>query len=212
MVAHISKNLMPESMPLHHAEEILVVPRSALIKENWHGLKRDGIADMLITIQDQQQYHPRWQMEQDPTFKQIIPYLIFMHDDRFFLMQRKGTASEARLQNKVTLGIGGHIRKEDMQGIDIIDWARREFEEEIDYRGSYQTIPLGILNDDTNDVGRVHLGLVLLVQGDSDKIAIRSELQSGSLVSYEECCQRLDAMESWSQIILPHLRDYLKNK
>ena len=87
-------------------------------------------------------------------------------------MQRKGTASEQRLKNKYSLGIGGHIRQEDMTTNSIFDWARREFHEEVKYAGKLDIEPIGILNDDTNAVGQVHLGLVLLLKGDSEAISL----------------------------------------
>ena len=71
-------------------------------------------------------------METDPAYKQIIPYLVFTYENKYFLMQRQKKASETRLQSKYSLGIGGHIREEDMENCTLVDWAKREFEEEID--------------------------------------------------------------------------------
>ena len=104
-------------------------------------------------------------MEQDQAYKQIIPYLIFAHQGRYFVMQRASTSSEQRLKNKFTLGIGGHIRQEDIRDDSIFSWAQREFHEEINYSGNVAIQVLGVVNDESNDVGKVHLGLVLLLQG-----------------------------------------------
>lgn len=123
-------------------------------------------------------------------------------------MQRQAQASEKRLQNKFTLGIGGHMRQEDMAHDSVFAWAQREFNEEINYTGNFDIQTVGILNDDSNEVGKVHVGLVLLLNGDSAEISVRSELKSGNLVSLEECIKHYDQLESWSQMVV----EYLKNK
>ena len=145
-------------------------------------------------------------MEQDATYKQIIPYMIFEYADSYFLMERKSTASETRLQSKLSLGIGGHIRQEDMAGGTVFDWANREFHEEVSYKGNLEIEHLGVLNDDSNSVGQVHLGFILLLHGDSPDIAIRSEHKQGILVSCEQADSYIDRMESWSEIAWHHVR------
>ena len=129
-----------------------------------------------------------------------------MHNDRYFVMQRKASASEQRLASKLSLGIGGHMRQEDMQGTTLFDWAQREFHEEVSYSGTLTITPLGILNDDTNDVGKVHLGIVLIAQGDNDAIMIKSEHKSGQLMTKQECQEQCLKMESWSQLIIEKLK------
>ncbi|MBM3894494.1 hypothetical protein FJ366_02770 [Candidatus Dependentiae bacterium] len=141
--------------------------------------------------------------ETDINFKQIIPYLVFMHDNKVFMMQRKSTAGEQRLKNKLSLGIGGHIRAEDFTlGASIIDWAQREFEEEVSYSGKITFKPLGIINSNASLVDQVHAGFVYLLEGDSPSIAIKEEMKSGELVSLQTCKQRYNEFERWSQIII----------
>ena len=191
-----------------HDEIILVVPREQLFvhKQAWHGLQEVDFNEYLQIINGKKEFLPRSLMETDPTYKQIIPYLIFTHNDKYFLMQRKADASEARLRNKLTLGIGGHIRQEDMHSSSLFSWALREFHEEVEYAGNVHVQPLGILNDDSNDVGKVHIGFVLLLQGDSPDIAIKSELKSGALVSLDECYAQREIMETWSQFVVDFLK------
>lgn len=183
-------------------ENILVVKTNTLFANgSFQGISTQTQA-FLDIINCHKEFKPRPAMEEDPSYKQIIPYLLFKHEDRYFLMQRKSTSSEQRLKNKYSLGIGGHMRQEDMgQNATIFDWAKREFEEEIDYSGKLTISTLGVLNDDSNPVGQVHLGLVLLLEGDSSEIKIRSELKSGQLVTSIECHKFYQDLESWSQII-----------
>lgn len=183
-------------------ERILVVKRTYLFShDTWNGLQEENIDHYLSIIQEKKEFQWRSTMEDDPTYKQIIPYLIFQYQDSYFLMQRHSQASEKRLQSKFSFGIGGHIREEDLQGATIFDWAQREFHEEIHYTGALEIKPLGILNDDSNSVGKVHLGLVLLLKGNSNQISVKSELQSGILLPLETCKQYASKMENWSQII-----------
>ena len=198
-----------QQMPQHHHDEhILVVKRSHLLPNgDWHGLAAIDFDHYMHIIDHKKEFHPRSLMETDPTYKQIIPYLVFTHNDTFFLMQRSSTASETRLQNKLTLGIGGHIRQEDIQENSLFAWATREFHEEVSYSGNVTVQPLGILNDDSNDVGKVHIGFVLLLTGDSPDITIKSELKNGALVSLAECIMQKECMESWSQFVI----DFLAN-
>lgn len=191
-----------------HDELILVVKRAHLFADStaWHGLKEVDFEHYLNIINDTKEFLPRSIMETDPTYKQIIPYLVFKHEDAYFLMQRRSDSSETRLRNKLTLGIGGHIRQEDMQTNSLFAWALREFHEEVDYAGTLQVKPLGILNDDSDDVGKVHIGFVLLLEGDSSNIAIKSELKSGTLVPLSECVAQHASMESWSQFVVDFLQ------
>lgn len=189
-------------------EQILVVKRTTIFskKKIWHGINRENISDCLTKIEKYKEFHSRSVMEHDSSYKQIIPYLIFTHKGQYFLMQREKNISEKRLQNKFSLGIGGHIRKEDMVSNSIFDWAKREFQEEISYDGSVTVETIGILNDDSNEVGKVHLGVVLLLCGDTNTITVRSELKSGTLVTLAECAHKYNQLESWSQIVYNFLR------
>lgn len=203
-ISQSSIQAIPQTAPEH----ILVVKRDIFFKETpaWHGLKNVDIDQYLSLIQAHKEFHPRPDMELDATYKQIIPYMVFKHGDRYFLMQRSGKASETRLQSKYTLGIGGHVRAEDLQeGSTLFDWARREFHEEVSYSGNLTITSLGMLNDDSNEVGKVHVGLVLLLEGDSDQISVLEELQGGQLLTLEECAAYADHMETWSRFIFDAL-------
>lgn len=189
-----------------YTESILVVPTATLFPNGaWNGLKKVDCDSYLHLIEKNREFIARGVAETDPSYKQIIPYLVFTHNGNYFIMQRKASSTEQRLANKYSLGIGGHLREEDMEGSSIIEWAQREFHEEISYSGSVSITPLGLLNDDTNDVGKVHAGFVFLLEGDSDKISIKSELQHGYLATVDECKEKRSSMETWSQYVLDYL-------
>lgn len=203
----IAKNMHKLSECAKIDEKILVVRRECIVdNESFDGFKPLNDFDFYQKLVDQnKEFRARSLMEIDPAFKQIIPYLIFNYQDRFFFMQRQSTASESRLQSKYSLGIGGHIREEDILGKDLFDWTKREFYEEIEYSGSFSIRPLGIINDESNDVGKVHIGFAFLLTGDSSDISVKSELKSGSLMSLQDCREFYHNMETWTQIIFNYL-------
>jgi predicted NUDIX family phosphoesterase len=192
-------------------EHVLVVPRQVLVpQEGMQGLiaKKDFEAEAELILQHGE-FLPRPMMEQDPRYKQIIPYLTFIHNGSVFVMQRKATASETRLQSKFSIGIGGHIRSTDITGGDIAQWAKREFAEEISYTGNYTLSALGLINDDSNSVGQVHIGFAYILQGDSNLISINDEHASGILMSKADCLAIYDRMETWSKLVFDAIADRL---
>jgi len=201
-------------------EKVMVVKRSDLFFENvWHGLETQNLQKYLTIIVKKHRFLPRSEVESDPNWQQIIPYLIFENQGKIFLMRRKSSHTDRRLSNLYSIGIGGHIDKEDIikstksmkstrgtKGNELIfNWAKREFEEEIKYDGQYIANFLGLLNDDSNDVGRVHIGLVVKLTGDSPKIAVRDEHKSGKLVGVGGAGKYYGKMETWSQIVYDFL-------
>lgn len=188
-------------------ELILVLKRKDLFAAvpAWSGLKAVEFEQYIALIKEKKEFLPRSIMETDPTYKQIIPYLVFSHEDKLFLMQRTDKATETRLQNKYSLGIGGHIRQEDLTHDSIFEWAKREFHEEVDYNDAFTIEPLGILNDDSNAVGQVHVGFVFLLKGSTPNIKVKSELKSGELLTAEQCKPYFSTMESWSQMVFEFL-------
>ncbi|MFH1339581.1 MAG: hypothetical protein ABIH40_07050, partial [Candidatus Omnitrophota bacterium] len=176
-----AKNAQDEKVFIKKEDEkILVVAREKLFANKViQGIEAVDFEHYQNLIEEHKEFLWRSKVETDSSYKQIIPYLVFNFQDKFFLMRRKSDSSEARLRDKYSLGIGGHIRQEDIAEKSIFDWARREFAEEVEYSGDFKIEPIGILNDDSDSVGQVHVGFVFLLKGDSDKIKVRSELKEG---------------------------------
>jgi len=192
-----------------HEERVMVVSRSDIFAGGiWHGLRGENVKKCINTINSRHRFLARGEVESDPHWKQIIPYLIFENDGKIFLMKRKGDHTDKRLSNKYSIGIGGHINKRDINGQGLMGWARREFAEEIDYAGNYKANFLGIINDDSNDIGLVHAGLAIHLVGDSGEIKVKDEHKSGELISFSQLGRVYKNMETWSQIIY----DYLMTK
>ena len=189
-------------------EEVLVVPRAEIFATGiWQGLLVEDLEEHHRVLRRASRFQPRDEVEEDPSYQQVIPYLVFRHAGRYLLTRRLGATSERRLRQRYALGVGGHINPEDVRNGDPVgDGMRREWEEEVDYRGRFQASLVGLLKDESSAVSRVHLGLVYLVEGDSDRIAIReTEKLSGELLSLEAMRPLYPEMETWSQIVYDHL-------
>lgn len=188
------------------AERVMVVSRTELFDGDiWNGIRAENLPKYLKVITKSHKFMARGEVESDPRWKQIIPYLVFEAGGKILAMQRKGTHTDKRLANMYSIGVGGHINKRDIKTNDPMEWAKREFEEEIDYKGKYTAKFLGILNHDANDVGLVHVGLVIMLSGDSSEISIRDEHKSGTMVTIDDLGRHYKKMETWSQIVYDHM-------
>ena len=163
------------------------MPRSKIFAHGtWHGINSENTIKYLKLILANYTFLPRGKVENDPSWQQIIPYLILEVGGKIFLMRRKGDHTETRLSSMYSIGVGGHVNRKDIRELgklssaaQVFSLAKREFEEEVDYKGTYQTKFLGLLNDDSNEVGMVHLGLVVHLSGDTKDAKVKDEHKSG---------------------------------
>jgi predicted NUDIX family phosphoesterase len=189
-------------------EQVLVVRREDMFPDGaWHGFVTDNLDRHQRVIRERHFFKPRTEVENDASFQQIIPYVVFRHGDRYFLTHRLRASSEKRLRKQYSLGVGGHINPGDLEGGDpILDGLKREWSEEVIYEGRFEARMLGLLNEDSSPVSKVHLGVVFLVDGDTPDIRIReTEKLAGELMTLEEMRVYYLAMESWSQIVYDRL-------
>jgi predicted NUDIX family phosphoesterase len=151
-------------------------------------------------------------MERDPSFKQLIPYVIFRYRDphgavSLFQYTRGRGQGEARLHQKRSIGVGGHICAEDHAGRTsrhpYEEGLRRELDEEVVLDTRYEARLVGLINDDETEVGRVHLGLVHLFDVDAPSVVPReAELVDSGFRPVHELLRERSRFESWSQICL----------
>ena len=111
-------------------ESVLVVPRGALMgTPGWRGVLSRGLEPYLAAIVREGRYEPRSEMESDPRWKQVIPYLVLRDGQRYFLMRRSRAGADARLHERYSIGIGGHLNPGDA---DLAGGLAREWAEELD--------------------------------------------------------------------------------
>ena len=173
----------------------------------WHGFVSDRLERHQAVIREHHFFMTRAKVEDDPNYQQIIPYVVFRHGDLYFLTHRLRASSEKRLRKQYSLGVGGHINPGDLDAGDPIqDGLKREWEEEVIYEGSFDARLIGLLNDDSSPVSKVHLGVVFLVDGDTPHIAIReTDKLAGELLTLEQMRMYYLGMESWSQMVYDRL-------
>jgi predicted NUDIX family phosphoesterase len=160
----------------------------------------------------QTSYRPRPAMELDPSYKQLIPYVIFRHRDaagqvRLFQYTRGKGQGESRLHAKRSIGIGGHISADDAaQTSAYEEGMRRELDEEVVIDTLYRGKMVGLINDDESEVGRVHLGVVHVLDVEQPAIQPReNDIMEAGFRPVSELLADLARFETWSQICLKAL-------
>ncbi|GAB4174582.1 MAG: phosphoesterase [Terrimicrobiaceae bacterium] len=150
----------------------------------------------------------RSRAENDPSFKQLIPYSIFTHEGRILHYVRGSHSGEQRLVAKGSIGIGGHINDGD-EGITSFDHSAyrkavaREIHEELVIDGTWADRIVGLINDDSTEVGSVHLGVVHVVRLSSPHVtAGESAISNLEFLDPDTLVKNSDSLETWSQIII----------
>ncbi len=191
-------------------EEILVVPNDEL-KNFLKGetgfvlIEEEKVKDFIKT---KGFFKKRGDVEEDEKYRQVIPYVVFMEEDKILLLKRTEKQAERRLRGKYSLGVGGHVRKGD--GKDpwdaFLKGLEREFNEEID--ATLESLEyLGLINDLSTPVSRVHVGLLYLARGRF--LGVREEdMFQWKLLKKDEIKKFEGVMEGWSKIALKALKYY----
>jgi predicted NUDIX family phosphoesterase len=195
-------------------EQVLVVERKVFEEVGaFNGLALDAqrYLDKLF-VPGVPRFISRPQAEKDPSYKQLIPYVIMTCKGKYLSYVRGKRAGETRLVAKRSIGIGGHINPTDDMPLfgnffeTYLAAVQREVAEEVSVETKYQDKVIALLNDDSNEVGQVHLGIVHLWALDEPKVSRKEQMitQMG-FMTIPELQQVKDTMETWSQICLDGL-------
>jgi predicted NUDIX family phosphoesterase len=201
-------------------EQILVVERKVVEQIGmFHGLAFD-VQRYLGNIfrQGVPRFMPRSQAEKDPAYKQLIPYVIMAHAGKYLSYVRGRRAGEARLTGLRSIGIGGHINPRDDMPLFNADFyetylaaVEREVAEEVSVEASHTDRVVALLNDDSNEVGSVHLGIVHYWNLDAPKVTKREQMISQmAFMTPAELHEVRDTMETWSRLCLDGLAEMAK--
>lgn len=196
---------------MQKAERVLVIKRNFVFeKDFWQGIQKENLDYYLDLIKNNSQFKLREKVENNPSFKQVIPYIIFSYQDKYFIFQHLKKATEQRLKGDWLLGISGHINPMDIQpNQNIIEVAAlREWEEEIAYKGKIIEKKLvGILNDEKRDVEAVHLPVIYHFRGNNPKISIKEKgVLMGRLVRLKDLPKFVKNTGGYAPIVY---RDYI---
>jgi predicted NUDIX family phosphoesterase len=194
-------------------EHVLVIPESRLGELGEFSGFRGFCQEAFQTLLNSQwmEFRPRSSVEEDPSFKQLIPYAVLQTEidgqTCLFHYNRGGGGGESRLRALRSVGIGGHISREDADGD---DWYRsgmlRELTEETIIDCPYEEQLAGFIFDDSTPVGRVHLGVVhRLTLASPAARAREADLKDSGFAPVSQLKQERDRFETWSQLVLDHL-------
>lgn len=188
-------------------EEVLVIPASHFRSVGeFHGFRQadTDYCNQLLNP-DVMQFMPRREAEIDPEFKQLIPYVVLRSQGEIFHYNRGKTGTETRLQSLRSIGIGGHISKEDQTATgDLYRVGMlRELNEEVDILTTYTEEFLGFIYDGRTDVGSVHIGVVHLFELE-ERLAFAKEsgISESGFAPLKELLKYRDQFETWSQFAL----------
>jgi predicted NUDIX family phosphoesterase len=173
----------------------------------------DRVAAWTQRIRDKGFFVERRWAEQDSSLKQIIPYTLVVHGQEVLLLKRLNAGGESRLHGKLSIGVGGHINPIDEvtePGAVLEAGCRRELDEELVIESPYTLEPVGVINDESGDVGSVHFGLVQIARCETPDVRVReTDILEGSFTSLttlrELAGRERDRLETWSALIIDQL-------
>jgi predicted NUDIX family phosphoesterase len=191
-------------------EQVLVLPRELVPGGcDFIGIRPADDASLLAlgaAVRGSGRFLERPIAEENPAFKQVIPYVVVRDGERIFLMERTSAGGDPRLHRKASIGVGGHLNPVDTGEDPLADGLRREWAEELlaDWEPRFELI--GLLNDDSNPVGSVHLGVVFTVEADGRPIEVRErDKLTGRMADPDEVLAAWERMETWSRLVAEHL-------
>ena len=187
-------------------ELVLVLPRVAVPGGcDFHGVRAADevvLAHLRSAVAREGRYLERTVAETDPSFKQLIPYVIVRDGDAVLLMHRTDAGGDARLHGRASIGVGGHLNPVDDGADALMAGLRREWDEELAAPWDPEFRLVGLLNDDTNPVGSVHLGVVFTVEAEGRPVEVRERHKLiGSFVAPAAVAASWDRLETWSQLV-----------
>jgi predicted NUDIX family phosphoesterase len=175
-----------------------------------------GNSEVIKTIIQNGLFCKRSELEEDPSFKQIIPYTIISNNQSFYLFKRTSGQREKRLHNKYTLGAGGHMNPGDPLASKehyLTDELKRELFEEVRLLNGclIEDIEfIGFINDDTIPVGRAHIGLLYNIHVSNKEVFINeTDKMTAEWVDKSRLSEFYDGMETWTKIVFDfYIKDF----
>lgn len=191
-------------------ERVLVLPRDRVPGGcDFSGIRTAddaGLAELRAAVLAHGSFMDRPLAEESRAFKQLIPYVVVRDGRRTFLMERTDAGGDPRLHRKASVGVGGHLNPVDDGTDPITAGLRREWAEELvaDWDPDFRLV--GLLNDDSNPVGSVHLGVVFTVEAAGRPVDVRErDKLSGRFATASEVHAARDQLEMWSRLAGGHL-------
>lgn len=192
-------------------ELVLVLPRDSVPGGcDFHGLRTldaGALRTLRAAVRTHGRYLERTVAEEDPAHKQLIPYVMVRDGDRVFLMHRTDAGGDARLHGRASIGVGGHLNPVDDGADALMAGLRREWAEELEADWEPEFTLVGLLNDDSNPVGAVHLGVVFSVEAHGRELGVRErDKLVGGFADARAVTAARDRLETWSLLVWDTVR------
>lgn len=198
----------------YQGERVLVFPRAVLDETGaFQGIKTDVDRYLdAIFAAGVCRFMLRRVAEEDPAWKQLIPYVVIRSGEAYFKYARGDAGREARLHSLYSIGVGGHIQPEDGGAAAgptaYTRGVRREIDEEVEIASVVGDRRVALINDDSNPVGKVHFGVVHIVDVDQPTVRPReAAVQDAGFATVEDLRVSLERYETWSQLTIAALLD-----
>jgi predicted NUDIX family phosphoesterase len=190
------------AIPTDELWKLLTYKEKGLIKVNSEVLKR---------VVQNGLFRKRSELEDDPSFKQIIPYAIISNKESFFLFKRTSRQTEKRLHNKFSIGLGGHMNQSNSKVSTeqyLVNELKRELFEEIKLLNGcvIEDVEfIGFINDDTISVGSVHIGLLYNIHvSNKDVVINETDMMTADWIDLPDLAEFYEGMETWTKIAFDH--------
>ena len=198
----------------YKGEEILVIPRELFDKlGSFQGIETDVVRYLEAILDPANNFFmERGKAEEDPSFKQIIPYALFHHQGQYLHYTRGKSGGESRLHAQGSIGIGGHINPVDERADPLgretyLAGVEREIDEELLISGGHKNKIVALLNDDSNEVGKVHLGVVHLFELENNRVESGEDALAN--LAFQSTADLKDSLyptlETWSKFCVDQL-------
>jgi predicted NUDIX family phosphoesterase len=200
-----------------YLEEHVLVFETQLLKQigMFQGLsfELDKYLDIVLNPKNHT-FTKRKEAESNPAYKQLIPYALLHCGDKIFVYRRGKLLAEKRLLGNYSLGIGGHISVTDptLFGTSYADGLKRELNEEIYIDSKYTQRIVALLNDDSNDVGKVHFGVVHVLTLEKPLVRPKEKsINETKFLGTDELQKDIEKFENWSKICIQHLPRFVQH-
>lgn len=198
-------------------EYVLVFPVSKLIDIGYfQGLSFNTEKYIEFILKSNEcKFIKRKKAESDIKYKQLISYCILKNNDKIFTYRRGKLLTEKRLLGEYSIGVGGHITVDDptLFGISYKEGLKREIKEEIGLINDFELQIVALLNDDSNDVGKVHFGIVCIIGVDNKEIFSKEKsINEPKFLSVSELKRKISKFENWSKICINEIEELTQIK
>lgn len=171
-------------------------------------LSEDHACDLEVMLEGHAEWRARNEVEEINDWQQIFPYGIFRYQDQYMEVKRGTEVSHRRFSQKYTLGVGGHVVKQEFDKFgSLSEWMRQMFLHDFVYEGNITSHCIGIVNDKSEDLGRNHVALVYLLEGDTPEFQKKKQAEARLVRLQDLTGEDVSYLERWSQMIYRQLKE-----